>query len=219
MPNTVRMSNGGRSAGRRFDRDHGVTTQAILFLSDLDPEMVGDAHAHATHYEAVPIADFHALLKAVPEEEIRAATFVDIGAGMGRAILLASGYPFRQVVGVEISPALHRIAQENVAAARSLRQRCRDLLVVRADARLWNYPAGNLVVFLYNPFDEVALAQSVGAVLHSRALNERVYLLYHTPVHETSLAEFGLGEIARHAFGAVFATRSPERRDLSASRY
>ena len=197
------MSNGERAGGRRFDRDHGVTTQAILFLDDLDPESVGDAHAHATHYEAVPVADFRALLDAVPEAAIRTSTFIDVGAGMGRALLLASAYPFRQIVGIEVSPGLHQIAKENLASARGIVQRCRDLRIVRADARLWNYPPGNLVVFLYNPFDDVALAQSMGAIVRSRAPDDRVYVLYHTPVHETALQVFGLRDVARHPFGVV----------------
>ena len=32
-----------RSGGRWFDREYGVTTQAVLLLTDLDPDAVGDA--------------------------------------------------------------------------------------------------------------------------------------------------------------------------------
>lgn len=207
VTNTASVSNGERSAGRRFDREHGVTTQAILFLDDLDPEFVGDAHAHATHYEAIPVADFHALASALPGEVVRASTFIDVGAGMGRALLLASISPFKQIVGIEVSPGLHQIAKENLSRAHGITQRCRDLRVVRADARLWNYPPGDLVVFLYNPFDEIALAQCIGAIVHSRAKDDRVHLIYHTPVHEEALRPFGCEELARHPFGAVFRLR------------
>ena len=40
--------------------------------------------------------------------------FIDIGSGMGRALLMASEFPFKQLVGIELSPTFHQIAQQNV---------------------------------------------------------------------------------------------------------
>lgn len=175
------MANSERNAGRRFDYDYRVTTQAILFLTDLDPENVGDAGAHATHYEAVPVGDFRALMGLLPPEAIAASTFVDVGSGMGRAVLLASEYPFKQVVGVEVSPGLFEVAKENLENADRERRRCRDIRLVRADARIWGYPSGNLVVFMYNPFDADAMRMTIGSILHRRDPGT-TWLLYHTPV-------------------------------------
>ena len=176
------MPNSERSDGRRFDRDYAVTTQAILFLSDLDPDDVGDAGYHATHYEGVPVADFRALLALVPAEVIATSTFVDVGAGMGRAMILASELPFVQVVGVEVSGSLYEVARENLETVQIPSRRCKDVRIVRADARIWNYPPGDLVVFLYNPFDAAALEITLGSVT-SRRRNGATWLIYHTPVH------------------------------------
>lgn len=181
-----RVPNSERSAGRRFDRDYGVTTQAILFLTDLDPEYVGDAGAHATHYEAVPIADFHALISLLPPEAVAASTFVDVGAGMGRAVILASEYPFKQVVGVEVSPGLFEVAKENLERAERSRRRCRDVRLVRADARSWSYPPGNLVIFMYNPFDSDAMRMALGSILNRRDPGT-TWLLYHTPAERNEI--------------------------------
>src|SRR6202030_141240 len=128
-----------RSAGRRFDHDYRVTTQAILFLTDLDPESAGDAVMHATHYEPVPVEDFHELLGVVPESGIAQATFVDVGAGMGRAVILGSEKPCRHVPAVEVSPGLFEIARENLATCANDDRRCNDVRIVHADARIWNY--------------------------------------------------------------------------------
>jgi SAM-dependent methyltransferase len=170
-----------RSGGRRFDRAYGVTTHAVAFLSDLDPDAVGDAGAHATHYEAVPVADFRALLAFVPKEAIPDATFVDVGAGMGRAMILAAEYPFKQVVGIEVSPALYEVAKENLATARERGLRCQDLRLMRDDARIAHYPPGNLVVFLFNPFDADALRATLASI-EARCNPGKTWLLYHTPV-------------------------------------
>ena len=176
------MAKPERAAGRRFDRDHGVTTHAIAFLGDLDPESTGDACAHATHYEAVPVAAFRSLVAHLPDAAIRSSAFVDAGAGMGRAVMLASEYPFAQIVGIEISPALFQIARENLAKAHDLATRCRDVRLVRADARHYRFPSGNLVVFLYNPFDGEALDDVLDR-LSERAGAGDEWLLYYTPVH------------------------------------
>ena len=182
------MSTPGRAESRRFDRDHGVATHAVLFLEDLDPDAVGDAGAHATHYEAVPVSDFRALLARVPEDVIASSTFVDVGAGMGRGMFLASEYPFKQILGIEVSPGLYEVAKMNLGSVRALRQRCRDLRIVRADARLAEYPPGDLVVFLYNPFDEEALRATLGAVAARRDPGA-TWLVYHTPVERVVLDE------------------------------
>ncbi len=195
-----------RSAGRRFDHDYGVTTQAILFLTDLDPDAVGDAGAHATHYEPVPVGDFRSLISRVPRDVIANAAFVDVGAGMGRAVLLAAEYPFTQVTGIEVSPGLFEVARDNIARASRGHRRCNDLRIVRADARIWTYPPADLVVFLYNPFDADAMRATLGALVHRRNPGA-TWLLYHTPVerkiidddpHWVEIAETAAGVVYRH---------------------
>lgn len=197
------MAKSERASGRRFDRDHGVTTHAILFLSDLDPESTGDAHAHATHYEAVPIPAFRSLMTCVPESAIRSSVFIDVGAGMGRALLLASEYPFKQVLGIEISPGLFEVARENVAKAYDLATRCRDIRLIRGDARKRHFPRGDLVVFLYNPFDGEALDAVLDRIGERRDAGAE-WILYHVPVHAARLRERGYQLVTEIPEGQVF---------------
>lgn len=191
-----------RAAGRRFDREHGVVTQALLFLGELGTER-GEAYAHATHYEPVPIADFRALMRRVPKEFVRASTFVDVGAGMGRAMLLAREYPFKQIVGIELSPQLAEIARENLARGHGFEILCRDVRLIRADVRKRKMPRGQLVVFLYNPFDEQALA-SVLDRIEERGDARDVWLLYHTPVHGDLVMQRGYETVATFSGAAAY---------------
>ncbi len=197
------MPNSERSSGRRFDREHGVTTHAVMLLSQLDDDRSGEAYAHVTHYEAVPVADLRKMLACVPNEFVRDAAFVDVGAGMGRAILIASEYPFKQIVGIELSAALFEIARENVARAHDLRTQCRDVRLVRGDARKRRYPNGNLVVFLFNPFDEIALRTTLKRIVASRTARDAIYVLYHTPEHLGALLTFGGEPVAGFSFGVI----------------
>ena len=199
------MSERERASGRRFDRERGVTTHAVAFLSQLDPEAVAsEARAHATHYEAVPVAAFRALMKSVPDVDVRRSTFVDIGAGMGRALLLAREYPFVQVAGIELSPALAEIARDNLARAHDVKTRCRDVRVIRADARRRRMPRGPLVVFLFNPFDGEALDAVLDRIAERSGSGDE-WILYHTPVHEDRILARGYERVAVHRDGAVYA--------------
>ncbi|MGA8534391.1 MAG: class I SAM-dependent methyltransferase [Candidatus Tumulicola sp.] len=209
------MASSERAAGRRFDRDHGVTTHAVAFLHDLDPASTGDACAHATHYEAVPVAAFRRLLSKLSAAEIQSSVFVDVGAGMGRAALLATEYPFKQIVGIEVSPALFQIARENLAKAHDLATRCRDVRLVCADARKHRFPSGDLVVFLYNPFDGEALDEMLDRLAERRPAGSE-WLLYHTPVHAQRVHARGYELIAElpdsriygnHAFPSTSRSR------------
>jgi SAM-dependent methyltransferase len=170
----------GRRAGQRFDADHGVTTEALVFLGELDPEAIGPSLEFATHYEATPVAHAEALLDVSPLDP-RHATFVDLGAGMGRVVLLAARRPFRAVIGVEISPALVEIGRENLATARDPARLARDVKIVLADAADYAFPHGDLVVYMYNPFRGPILDR-VAENLRAASKHGEVIVLYHTPV-------------------------------------
>jgi hypothetical protein len=97
---------------------------------------------------------------------------------MGRVVLHAARRPFRQIIGVEVSPALVAIARENRNAYRAPRA-CRDLRIVRADAATFTFPRGDLLVYLYNPFTGSVIAR----VLERLAAHQAdVVLVYHTPI-------------------------------------
>ena len=196
----------GRRAGQRFDAEHGVTTEALVFLGELDPDAIGPSLEHATHYEPAPVAQANALLDASPLAPER-ATFVDLGAGMGRVVLLAARRAFRAVIGVEISPALVEIARENLATVRDPRRVARDVKIVRADAASYAFPRGDLVVFMYNPFRGPVLADAL-ANLRTTAERREAVLLYHTPVERDIVdATEAFELVADMGFGMVYRLR------------
>lgn len=212
------MGNSGRASGRRFDREHGVTTQALFFLSQLG-SVANEAYSHATHYEPVPVDAFRALISHLDEALVRRSTFVDVGSGMGRAALLACEFPFKQVLGIELSPALHAIASSNLEAARGLAPHCRDIRLRRGDARRYRYPKGNLVIFLFNPFDETVVRDVLERIVRSRGPSDTVHLLYHVPVHRNGVEEFADRVLADTADGiAVTLKRFPVLRDPSGNK-
>jgi SAM-dependent methyltransferase len=196
----------GRRAGQRFDAEHGVTTEALMFLGELDPDAIGPSLEFATHYEPTPVAQANALLDASPLAP-ETTTFVDVGAGMGRVLLLAARRPFRAVAGIDISPALVEIARENLVTVRDPLRRVRDVRVTCADAATYAFPRGDLVVYMYNPF-RAPVMETMLANLSSSAEQREIVLLYHTAVERDAVdaaAAFEL--IGDLGFGLVYRLR------------
>jgi SAM-dependent methyltransferase len=78
-------------------------------------------------------------------------TFVDFGSGKGRALLLASEFPFKRIIGLEFSPELHRIARENVDRYPSETQKCVNIESLNIDFVDFVFPGGPAVLFFFDP--------------------------------------------------------------------
>ena len=107
---------------------------------------------------------------------------------MGRAMLLASAYPFRAVVGVELHPTLARIGRRNLASWRAAGRALAPMRMHCRDTAEFPLPPGPCVAFLFNPFGAPVLRRLLRA--WSRVLAERagqLDILYVNNVHETVL--------------------------------
>lgn len=106
-------------------------------------------------------------------------TFIDLGSGKGRTLLMAVGLGFRRAIGVELLPELHQIAQSNVAHLPNVE-------VVCMDARDFEFPNEPLVLYLFNPLPATALESVVQKL--SR-LKSPLRVIYHNPVAEDVLSQ------------------------------
>jgi SAM-dependent methyltransferase len=147
-----------------FDSEHGTDTGGYL-----GPREIVTGHAHDAlgyGYSAIAPSVFREMIRrwratlADPARGPAAYSFVDIGAGKGRALLLASEIGFRKVIGVELSAELARIAQDNVERWQRVAQPRAKIRVLHQDALQFCWPRKtirgrprtSLLVFLYNPF-------------------------------------------------------------------
>src|SRR5262249_50425676 len=141
-------------SGRSFDREYGTDTRGTVPLWRLDVDE--SRAAHGVRYQSTPPAVVRQSIEALninPQD----FTFVDVGCGKGRILLVASEYPFQRVTGIELSKELQVIAEENIRKYHSKKRRCLDVSAVQADAWDWMPPEENTVFFLYNPFDNVVM--------------------------------------------------------------
>jgi len=142
-----------------FDIEHHVQTSGLVHGRDLVTGHPHDRHSTA-YYGIAPSVLLDLLswwratdLVAPPEDY----TFVDLGAGMGRGMLLAARMPFREVIGVELHPDLAAIAKKNIHAWElSGRARC-PMRIVCVDVTQFKFPKNPCVAYLFNPFREPVL--------------------------------------------------------------
>jgi SAM-dependent methyltransferase len=172
-----------------FDAAFGTDTEQRVTLADL--EATGGDVPALWRYWPTPRATFGRIMEAV-SVPFSQTTFVDLGSGKGRVLLMAAEYSFHAIVGVELSPSLHAIARANLSCWRSPTQRCRRVELLCMDARDWQPPSGELLVYLFQPFP----AETLRAVIdHLAGAAGVVHLAYLNPLHHALVV--GSGAFAR----------------------
>ncbi len=112
----------------------------------------------------------------------RPFTFVDLGCGKGRALLLASRYAFQQILGVELDATLAATAQANLLTFNAPWQQCHALAALHADATTIDLPLTPLLLYLYHPFLAPALKQVLRRLERSLRQHPReLWLVYINP--------------------------------------
>jgi len=153
-----------------FDRRFGVRTSGY-----------GDLR-----YEPTPVSAFTRTVRALEALPVALEdlTFIDIGSGKGKAVLLASTFPFHKVVGVELYGEFHTLAVENMEKFPEAVRKCRDVELVLEDAAAYELPAGGIVLYFFNPFPEAILRNVLANIERTIALrpSRPVYLIYYAPI-------------------------------------
>jgi SAM-dependent methyltransferase len=195
-----------------FDLKFGVKTSGLIAGRNL--KSGNKADRHNTAYFGVAPSVFHGMIalwrRTKPVGEISDYTFIDAGAGMGRALLLAAEFPFRAVIGLELNPTLVQIARKNVAHWKAEGLACAPVRVVCGDAVEFKIPAGPCVVFMFNPFGAPVLRRLLKAWNKDLAGREgRLDILYVNNEQELvlrrhpSLVRLFAGQVMRSRADAI----------------
>jgi SAM-dependent methyltransferase len=170
----------------QYDWDNRVnTTSATVGWRN---RLLGMFHSP---YQPTEPAFFHEMMAAL-KVDLGEFTFIDLGSGKGRVLLIAADYPFRRIVGIELLPELHHVALENLRQYSANTQKCVDLEAICGDARTFTFPAEPTVLYLFNPLPEEGLSQVMVNLLCSLRNQPRpFYVLYHNPLLEHVLSRSG----------------------------
>lgn len=182
-----------------FDRKYGVeTAKTVQIVPTSSPNFV-----HGVRYSASGESIIRWCIEncGMPYSE---TTFVDVGCGKGRVLIVATMYPFRRIVGVEYSPQLAAICRQNLDKL-NISQKCE--LNVR-DAVDFVFPKENLLVFLYNPFDSTILKN---VLTRLAAIRQTVRIAHLGPGHDV-IQQSGLARIVCSGEGpTIYEMLKPER--------
>lgn len=152
------------------------TTRSVHTSGDERPfeasKVVGELRDSLTYHPArVPNA--RAALRDLPIRDHSQYTFVDIGSGKGRMLFLAAELPFSKVLGVEFAIDLHRQACANIQRHNHLKQKCAGIESINADAAGFEFPSGNLVIYIFNPFGPEIMGRMLENLARSIETNPR----------------------------------------------
>jgi len=130
-------------AADAFDLRHGTDTARTVppwkYKNDSPSARYG-APYQTVDYQALE----EALKASVRDRNPATLTFVDIGCGKGRALIIASGLGFKQVIGVEFVHQLAEIARKNMVTAGVA-----NAVVIEADAAGYRFPETDMVVYFF----------------------------------------------------------------------
>jgi SAM-dependent methyltransferase len=192
-----------------YDFDHNVdTTRANVGLR---AQLIAALTGHQ-YFPSEPWL-FEEMMHALPIR-FQDFTFVDLGSGKGRVLLMAASCGFKRIVGVEFMPEWHRAAEENIrnhGAHCSAEEKAAVIESHCMDARDFEFPAGPLVVYLFNPFPEPVLAAVLDRLRQSVLNHPRpVFLAYRYPEFEGLLRNCGwLEKVAGAQQWAIYEASRP----------
>jgi len=170
---------------RAVERLFFVPTRGRTPLDKLTINTPNKRFGHA--YHPVHRLSFDVAMAQLPER-LEEFTFVDYGAGRGRAMLLAAAYPFRRIVGLEFAAELHDDANMNIAQFPRSLMKCRDVECRLMDAVEFAPPNEKCVLFFNDPFDDELLKTVLARISTSyRAQPRRMYLVFVRPASAPSL--------------------------------
>lgn len=144
-----------------FDAAHGTKTVRTVWRRRMGFK------TDNTGYMAISPELFSRAVNYVPR-----CTFVDLGCGRGRALILAVEAGFQRVIGVELDKNLVLSARLNVARAKV------EAEVLHGNVLDYQLPDEHLVVFMNNPFGAAtmrAVLENINRHRHS------IHVVYTIP--------------------------------------
>ena len=166
-----------RASERWDDWRLGIRTSGYVPLPELGLD--DQAREFRNDYSPIERGTFNRITRALGvgnDENV----FIDYGSGMGRAVVLAATFPYRRVIGVELSPELNAIAQDNVRRARP-KLTCQDIELVTADAVGYAVEPDVTVFLLHNPFVGEVLEAVLNNIRRSLVDAPRSAVVVHGP--------------------------------------
>jgi predicted RNA methylase len=182
-----------------FDLAHG--TETLRRIESRDLSTTSENKRFAVKYVPTNARAFATLLQRldIPTDW----TFVDVGAGKGRVLLLALRHGFRRVAGIEFSGELCEIARQNVSQYCERHGIASKVEIIEADATTYAFRDDQRVFYLFDPFGAEIVAKVMANLADSLARAPReIRVIYATGSHRDVIESRGdFRVLAEHRIG------------------
>lgn len=175
----VRRIYHGWSRRHPYDLAHGVDTSGAIGTAEHAPDAA--AASEIVEYAGSQPSIVRAALASLPDHD--RYTFVDLGCGKGRPLLVASEFPFLRLVGVEIAKELADIARGNADIIARWHPRRTPVEIQVGDATAVVPVSERVVYFMYHPFSGALFAALIANL--ERQLDgglQHAFIVYYNPV-------------------------------------
>lgn len=171
-----------------FDLRYGSRTGMVS-------RRVGLYGVHLERHEPCNPVMFHEAMDALPIPSGQ-VVFLDLGAGKGRAMMLAIQRGIREVIGVEVSSSFVTIARSNLAVV--AHQYRTSIVVDCGDAATYAIPDRVNAIFLFNPFEGDTLEGVLTELAATLARRPRtLYVVYVYPREAARFIASGFSLVSR----------------------
>lgn len=194
------------SVAHSIDREYGIDTSGVGRFDQLRSGKFSDVFS--TGYCGSQPSIIRRALEILPDHH--SLTFFDLGCGKGRALAVASEFPFRRIVGVELAPSLASAARINAGTMRSRFPGRTPIEIIERDALAMPIPDGPLVIYLYHPFYRkimTGVIRNIEKWLLSG--HSKVYIIYYNPMY---FDLFDKSRLFRRVFAGMMDSAPGEQR-------
>jgi SAM-dependent methyltransferase len=178
-----------------FDRLHGTDTSGLLPSSVIARGTQARIEDLTAYYGIAPsilcsLLDLW-LQRLHPPAPIERTVFLDVGAGKGRAMLVASQYPFLRVEGIELNPQLVSIATRNISLwqPQANANLLAPLQLHQGDAAKHPLPSEPLLAHLFHPFEARVLQKFLRHIETELVHHPRPVDLFYVNAEHDSLLD------------------------------
>lgn len=169
-----------------FDRANGTDTSGSVSAEELRARSSHPASVHTNLYGGSQPSVVRQALATLPQLET--CCFVDLGCGKGRPLLVASEFPFRKIVGVELFENLAEVARTNASVVSERHPERTPIQIEVGNAAAYPIPAGDVVLFMYHAFGKELVAKVVRAIEAAlEAESRRLYVVSYNPANGACL--------------------------------
>ncbi len=163
-----------------------ITIQPVAEITDVTDE----DKAHAAHYQPSYVWILSKMFRILAPLTKQRGTFVDLGSGKGRVMMMAALQGYTNIIGVEFSKSLSRICENNLENFKRKSKKTSRFSAVTMNVINYKIPLDTSVIFLGNPFNGHIMKDVLTQINVSLEASPRdIYIAYFNPLHNEIFLE------------------------------